>query len=114
LFVLAETSRLPPTQISMTYWFFQGQSAQDRPQSVTIRYNQALHEQTHQDLWNLLMPLSQQIQHYDQTGQDWPQVEPDLGHCTACEFVERCGRSQRDHSPMPLPTPWEQIAEVSL
>jgi hypothetical protein len=114
LFVLVETSHLPPEPVSMTYWFFQGKSAQDCPESVTIPYETALHEQTRQDLHDLLMQLSQQIGNYEQTRQDWPQVEPELGHCAACEFGERCGRSQREQFPLSLPTPLEQIAEVPL
>lgn len=61
LYVLAETSNYQPQDISMTYWFVK---LPNRPKSFTINYNEQLHQQTQQDLDNLLTKLDQYLSEY--------------------------------------------------
>ena len=59
LYVLAETSEYSPEQISMTYWFVK---LPTKPQSHTFYYSDRLHQQTKQDLIELLTNLDRWLQ----------------------------------------------------
>lgn len=95
-YVLAETSDYLPEQISMTYWFVQGQQNESavmpEPQSLRFPYSEALHAQTQQDLHCLLDQLTTWLQRY-QSGEPFPQVNPAAGSCQACQFAIRCDRT---------------------
>lgn len=91
-FVLGETSPYVPEQISMVYWFFQSQTQDAPPQSLTIQYDRRQHEQTRQDLTQLLTQLASWLERY-QTGEPFPQVSVGTVACKECSFVVRCDRS---------------------
>ena len=87
-FVLAETSPYPPEQLSIVYWFFQSQGSQaevPEPQSVQLAYDCVQHEQTRQDLTQLLQRLTGWLEEY-RRGQPFPQVELELA-CDRCGFA---------------------------
>lgn len=90
LYVLAETSDYAPEQIAMTYWFVKLPST---PQSLTLPYSQAQHEQTQQNLEELLLCLDDWLVAYQKDGQPFPQVSFSKGHCRSCSFVSRCERT---------------------
>lgn len=56
LYVLAETSDYQPEDISLTYWFVK---LPQKAQFVTFNYSQCQHQQTQQDLAQLLSNLDQ-------------------------------------------------------
>lgn len=91
-YLLAATSAYPPDQISMTYWFAQGEKGAN---VYTFSYSNNAHQEIHQVLEQCLNQLSQWLQAYRQ-GQDLPQV-PAVEipkYCHDCAFAERCQRSQ--------------------
>lgn len=97
LFVLAETSRYAPEQISMTYWFIpaQGQNGSpDRfqPEQLNLPYSTALHKQARADLTALLVQLTGHLERYRQENQPFPQVLP-ATDCETCAFSLRCRRT---------------------
>lgn len=100
LFVLAETSDYLPEQISMTYWFVQ--SARDKevengrsPETQRLKfiYDRQQHEQTKQDLTQLLTQLQGWLQNYE-NGQPFPQVAENSRLCQSCQFAISCQRYQ--------------------
>ncbi|WP_019505097.1 PD-(D/E)XK nuclease family protein [Pleurocapsa sp. PCC 7319] len=74
LYVLAETSDYAPEQIKMIYWFVKS----GKPQSMIFNYSQPQHQQTEQDLADLLINLETWWQNY----QDY---EVDFPHRTNCQ-----------------------------
>ena len=68
LYVLVETSEYLPEQIQMTYWFVKS----GKPTNVTFNYSQTLHQQTEQDLDDLLTQLESWLQGYQQHQIDLP------------------------------------------
>ena len=113
-FVLAETTRYVPEDISMTYWFVQAQREGDRqptPQSLTFAYSSAQHERNRTDLTHLLQNLTTW-----QQSQSFPQVEEQSGICPPCPFTMRCQRitpTDDLNQDAKLP-PLAEIQEVSL
>ncbi len=92
-FVMAETSHYQPEQISMTYWFFQSREAdQTEPQSLRFAYDTAQHSKIRQDLTRLLQQLTGWLDHYQATGESFPQI-PHTSTCDECSFALRCQRS---------------------
>lgn len=92
-FVLAESGSYTPEQISMTYWFFQtGSGSTGEPQSLTIAYDTAKHEQTRQDLITLLNQLTHWLERY-QLGEPFPQIPLSANQCEPCNFAVRCDRA---------------------
>ncbi len=69
LYVLAETSDYQPEDISLTYWFVK---LPQKPESVTFDYNLRQHQQTQQDLRQLLANLEEWLLAYQQQGRDFP------------------------------------------
>ncbi|MGL5074952.1 MAG: PD-(D/E)XK nuclease family protein [Waterburya sp.] len=66
LYVLANTSDYSPEQIQMTYWFVKS----GKPKSLTFHYSQELHQQTEQDLADLLTNLAKWWQNYQDSQSD--------------------------------------------
>jgi hypothetical protein len=105
LYVLAETTDYLPEQISMTYWFVQ--SAKDRDSEVNgkiyerspetqrlkFSYDRPQHEQTKQDLSQLLTRLQGWFKDY-QLGQPFPQVPESSKKCQSCQFAVLCQRDR--------------------
>lgn len=87
LYVLAETSGYAPEQLSMSYWFANTGSA------VTITYNNQQHQQTDQELREVLEAIAQaqQMQHF---------IQLPLNHqeCHRCDFAYRCGRIETEQN----------------
>lgn len=61
LYVLTETSNYLPEQISFTYWFVK---LPQQPQSLTFTYSSQQHQQTRQDLADLLSQLDKWLNDY--------------------------------------------------
>jgi hypothetical protein len=114
LYVLAETNpKLLPDRLSMTYWFFQTQvgDVQEKGdvQSLRIRYSSDAHEQTQQDLQQMMQQLSQWLDDYSR-GVSLPQVAIEQGMCGDCPFGSRCGRVVQES----VELNWGAIAEVPI
>lgn len=114
-FVLAETSRYVPEQISMTYWFIQaGTDPQPKPESCKFIYSSALHQQISQTLTALLSQLTEWLRRYE-AGTPFPQAEVSAGHCDTCSFAIRCQRRQTGQYALPLQKlSLTEIEEIAL
>ncbi|MEP0871110.1 PD-(D/E)XK nuclease family protein [Trichocoleus desertorum AS-A10] len=118
-FVLAETSAYLPEQISLTYWFVQAQDDPTKaplPQSLTFPYSSTWHEQTRQELTQLLQQLTDWLEQYQQ-GEPFPQVNVAIERCDDCQFSGRCQRHSSDLEVAPV-ADWlvnlDRIDEVML
>ncbi|NJL90752.1 MAG: PD-(D/E)XK nuclease family protein [Coleofasciculaceae cyanobacterium SM2_1_6] len=111
LYILAATTSYAPEQITMTYWFVKNSP---QPQQVTIAYNQETHQQTHQEIMDLLQELTISLEDYQAQGIEFSQVSPKAGHCVGCSFAARCGRGDRSSTPAITLPDIADIAEVSL
>ena len=76
LYLLAQTTKYDPEQISMTYWFA------NSAQSVIIEYSRAEYEQTAARLQRILLEMSQ--------AQTYPKLDLHSTICKNCEFRDRC------------------------
>lgn len=86
MYVLAETSKYLPKNISMTYWFVQ---AKDQPKNMQFKYNTRQHQQTEQELNQILSNLTNWLEQYHEN-QSFPQ-EPQLKKsCDYCQYAVRC------------------------
>ncbi|MGD1805179.1 PD-(D/E)XK nuclease family protein [Dapis sp. BLCC M126] len=90
LYTLVETSKYLPETISMTYWFIQPKS-QSLPYKLKFYYNQQAHIKTEQDLQQILDNLTYWLKHYQEEGEEFPQVQV-LDSCNTCQFATRCKR----------------------
>ena len=88
LYILAQTSHYLPENISMTYWFFQGEG---KLQSIKIDYNTVRHQQTTKKLTQLLSRLGKWLEKYQQ-GEPFPQIPQGRKACEKCQYAHRCGR----------------------
>lgn len=111
-FVLAETSRYAPEQISMTYWFIQAEQESPRPESCKFTYDAAQHQQTKQALAALLDQLTEWLQRYA-AGQPFPQIKESAKQCDTCTFAIRCQRGQTQPTPSHL-LDLDEIEEIVL
>jgi len=101
LYVLAETTDYLPEQISMIYWFVRSARDRDRAtderssatQKLEFRYDRQQHEQTKQDLSQLLAQLQEWLKDY-QHGQSFPQVPETASKCQYCQFAIFCRRDR--------------------
>ncbi len=89
-YVLAETTAYRPDQITMTYWFTQPGTTTP-PSSLAFAHSTSQHQQTQQDLMDLLTQLTQWL-HQFASGADFPQVPESSKHCLSCPYVVRCQR----------------------
>ena len=88
LYLLVEVGDYTPEQVTMTYWFVKNTP----PQKVTIAYTQEFHQQTQQELADLLEDLNTYLDQYQSQGQEFIQVSPSAGFCINCNFAARCDR----------------------
>lgn len=95
LYLLAETSAYPPDAIQFIYWFVH---LTEKPQCLTIQYNEEKHQATTQDLNKLLTKISQSWKQYQQTRKSFPQVEESKGYCLDCPFTLPCERYPNQHN----------------
>lgn len=112
LYVLVETSQLPPEQVTMTYWFVHtdptltnstltnpdsanpdsaNPDSQDsqRPQSLQFSYSTTWHQQIQQQLAALLEQVDRWTAAYTQ-GNSLPQSGKLSQQCDRCAFQQRC------------------------
>ncbi|NJK59311.1 MAG: hypothetical protein HC918_02295 [Oscillatoriales cyanobacterium SM2_1_8] len=75
LFVLAETSALPPAALDFTYWFTA------TGESVAIPYSEPQHQQTRRDLGDRLRALQHKARP--------TRTQPDRV-CERCPYGDRC------------------------
>jgi hypothetical protein len=96
-YLLVETSDYLPEQVSMTYWFVKG-NENSEPEFIKLSYNSQQHQQTQQDLSQLITQLDYNLQRYEQA-EPFPQVNLSKGECKSCSFALRCQRIQEtdDH-----------------
>lgn len=108
LLVLAETTDYLPEQLSMTYWFVESARDQgngknsDGHRDKRSRSSQCLkfigdrqqHEQTKQDLNQILTNLKSWLKDYE-NGQPFPQVPVNSGQCQSCQFATICRRDYK-------------------
>lgn len=94
LYMLVATSDYVPTDVSFTYWFVQS----DPPQSVTFYYDDRQHQETQQELQELIDQLSIWLQQYHQ-GKSLPQINLEKQLCQNCQFVARCDRIENAKMP---------------
>lgn len=128
LYVLAETTDYLPEQISMTYWFVQSARNLDREmngqinerspetQQLKFSYDRSQHEQTKQELSQLLTQLQGWLTDY-QLGQSFPQVPESSKKCQSCQFAVLCQRDRSfansEQEAIDYPT-LAEIPEISL
>ena len=93
MYLLAETSKYLPKQITFTYWFIQ---SSPQPKSVQIAYTLKQHHQTQADLLVLLNKLTKYLDAYQTDREPLPQVELSMGICQQCNFTSRCEREHLD------------------
>lgn len=85
-YLLVETSAYVPEQVSMLYWFAQVRGGESH--YLVLPYDTAQHQQTHQDLMQLLQQLEHNLNRYS-SNQDFPPVVAE--HCyRPCPFLARC------------------------
>ncbi len=108
-YILVENSSYAPEQVAMVYWF-----AQTRPgesHTLVLPYDTSQHQQTHQDLTQMLAQLSKGLVAYG-NGQNLEQTAISTGRCDRCPFFTRCrgGREQPETDVMEL----DDIAEIPI
>ncbi|MGB7487227.1 MAG: PD-(D/E)XK nuclease family protein [Phormidesmis sp.] len=108
LYVLCETSQLPPEAVSMTYWFVRlgkssiqtrevdqaevdpaetSRKAALQPSAYKFTYGLAQHDQTRRDLQRLTDELTKM-----RSQAHFPKVAIEKGLCDRCPFNVRCDR----------------------
>lgn len=100
LYILANTTDYAAEQLSMTYWFANSASA------VVVTYDRDKHQQTEQDLSQLLQDMAAAI-----ASQSFAQLP--LGHpeCNKCEFAYRCQRAKEEQASLAIKS--AQIAAIA-
>ena len=91
LYVLVATSDYVPEQVSMTYWFVK---LPNKPKSETFFYNSQLHQQTHEDLTELLTNFDSWL------NSDRDNSFPHHSNCESCcpYYQELQGQNTRHNS----------------
>ncbi len=90
-YLLVETSSYSPEQVSMVYWFAQIRGKASH--SLVLPYDSAQHQQTQEQLRQVLSQLRQSLSMYE-GNQDFSQAPLEEGHCYrhehTCPFLARC------------------------
>jgi CRISPR/Cas system-associated exonuclease Cas4 (RecB family) len=102
LYVLSNTSDYAPEQLSITYWFA------NVAKSVAIAYNSQKHQQTHQELLDMLTAMSQIIPETT----NFEQLPLGNSECLKCEFAYRCDRREHQTPEASLVNSLEAYPEV--
>ncbi len=110
LYIMAETSDYSPADISFTYWFVLNQP---QPQSASFPYSAALHQQTDQELQQILQQLDRTLTDY-QHQQHFPQVPIDNPLCHSCHFASRCDRLTAGDNPLSQISPVLALAKLNI
>lgn len=113
-FVLVATSAYPPEAVDISYWFVkrnlhsladdEEQASPDQqpiyqkdadnpfePECLTFAYSDRLHQQTKQDLTQIITQLQHWLDDY-RRNQPLPKVDIAQGLCSSCSFRMRCDR----------------------
>ena len=108
MYVLAETSDYVPEQISFTYWFVK---LPHQPQSLTFTYSSNQHQQTKQDLAELLKQLDQWLKNYRSSGVSFPHRV----NCeTNCPYYQFFLLSNESKSQAEIPKSITEIKEIPI
>ena len=108
MYVLAETSDYLPEQISFTYWFVK---LPHQPKSLTFTYSSQQHQQTKQDLADLLSQLDRWLNDY----QNHRIPFPHRVNCeTVCPYYQSFLNSQENKSPTKTPNFLSEIEEIPI
>jgi len=106
LYVLAETSDYLPEHISLTYWFVK---LPHQPKSLTFNYTSQQHQQTKQDLTELLARLDQWLDDYHNHGISFPH----RANCeTVCPYYQFFPEREKNQSHITKPI--TEIEEISI
>jgi hypothetical protein len=110
LFVLAETSHLPPDRLTMSYWFVRSPAAStaaNGPELAyeTFAYSADWHQATRAQLLEMAQAIDQAIAAYH-GGQALPQLPAHSPACRSCSFASRCGRSTSVAESAVAALPW--------
>ena len=108
LYVLAKTSEYAPEQIKMTYWFVKS----GKPKNVTFNYSQLQHQQTEQDLADLLANLGIWWQDYQHSQIDLPHRPDCQQNCPYRQLLSE--ESQENDLHQELITSINEIEEISI
>jgi hypothetical protein len=98
----------------MTYWFFQSKGDNEQPQSLKLTYSKAKHEETRQNLIQLVTRLGEWLDRHETQGEDFPQVSETSESCSTCGFAMRCQRTALNPATELEFTNLAAIAEVPL
>ncbi len=109
LYVLAETSNYQPEDISLTYWFVKLPS---QPQNITFNYNLQLHQQTHQDLTNILNKLEQWLEGYVNDNLDFPHNYNCENNCPYYQYLSTYKYKNKDSDNLIHLTSIDNIEEI--
>ncbi len=111
LYVLCETTKLSPEQLSMTYWFVRlgdqtaGETTGKQPSCYRFGYSEVQHRSTQKDLQRLTERLTGMQQQAD-----FPKVAVGKGLCDHCPFNLRCDRTSPS---MPSPTDSQRLLQAA-
>lgn len=131
LYVLAETSDLPPDRLAMSYWFVRPTAGADRSPGATAGATTAAEpgpetlvtetfeysRQWHSAIQRQLMEAAEQIDAAIATyrrGTPLPQVALHSPACRTCAFVSRCGRDPQAIADAPRTAAWRWPGDRSL
>ncbi len=109
LYIMAATSNYPVADISFTYWFV---LHEPQPQSAEFFYSAALHQQTHEELTQILHQLDRWLQDYPQ--QHFPQIPLDSPLCDTCHFASRCQRETPPEQALSSISPALALAQLNM
>ncbi|MFM8006174.1 MAG: PD-(D/E)XK nuclease family protein, partial [Dolichospermum sp.] len=112
MYILAETSKYLPENISMTYCFVQSKG---QNKIIKFTYSEQQHQKTAQELNQLLNNLTKWVTDYEHNT-PLPLKESDES-CESCEFAVRCHRQKNQEITMNINQHFpklEDIVEVSL
>ena len=108
LYVLTETSPYLPEQISLTYWFVK---LPHQPKSLTFTYNSQKHQQTKQDLTELLHQLDRWLHDYQNQGISFPH----RANCeTNCPYHQFFLSNKESKNQVQVPKPVPEIEEIPI
>ena len=106
MYVLAETSDYLPQEISFTYWFVK---LPHQPQSLTFTYSSQQHQQTKQDLAELIARLDRWLNDYRSSGISFPHRANCETNCPYYQFFSNIKENQGK-----IPKSITEIEEISI
>lgn len=92
MYVLAETSKYLPQNISMTYWFVESDNENKK---IEFSYDFRKHQQTEQELNQILSNLTNWLKNHDNY-QPFPQEMTDK-KCNNCQYAVKCYQQKNNN-----------------